>query len=180
MSRLAKKPILIEKGNTAVLDAGVILIKGSHGERKLKISPNVEIKIQDNLISVQTTNSSKQARADIGTTWSLVRNALEGVSRGFKKVLEIEGIGFKANLEGKKLVLSLGFSHPVNFETPEGIDIKVEKNQITITGIDKEKVGQAAAKIRAFKKPEPYKGKGIRYQGEVVRRKTGKKATATT
>lgn len=182
MSRLAKKPIPIEPGVTASLAGDVLFLKGPKGEKSLKVLPFVEIKIQDGQIQVQskTSQTLKQARANLGTMWSLIRNAVIGVSHEFTKILEIEGIGYRANLEGQALVLSLGFVNLVRYLPPDGISITVKKNTITISGIDKEQVGQAAAKIRSFKKPEPYKGKGIRYQGEVIRRKAGKKAVASS
>lgn len=179
MSRLAKKPISIDPGLSVVKDGGFLQFKGPKGELRVRILPMVDVEINENSISVTTQKSLKQARSNLGTLASLIRNSLEGVKSGFSKVLEIEGVGFRATMEGKTLVLSLGFVNPIRFDTPEGITIEVEKNQIRISGIDKEKVGQAAAEIRAFKKPEPYKGKGIRYQDEVIRRKSGKKAVAS-
>ena len=180
MSRLAKKPIPINPGITVTKDADFLLFKGPKGEKKVKILPYIDIEIADNSLKVNSSKTVKQARANLGTMWSLIKNALIGVAESFSKVLEIEGIGFRASLEGTTLVLALGFVNPVKFNPPSGISIKVEKNQITISGVDKEVVGQVAAQIRAFKKPEPYKGKGIHYQGEVIRRKAGKKATTTS
>jgi len=179
MSRLAKKPIILEPGVSVAQNAGVLSFKGPKGEKDVKILPHIEVEINDKNLMVKSNKSVKQARANLGTTWSLIRNAVIGVSQQFSKVLEIEGIGYRATLEGATLVLALGFVNPVRYNPPQGIAIKVEKNQITVSGVDKEMVGQAAAQIRAFKKPEPYKGKGIHYQGEVVRRKAGKKATAS-
>lgn len=180
MSRLAKKPVLILSGVTVIKDGHLLVIKGPLGEKKLKILPFIDADLQKNEVYIHTQSNTKQAQANIGTMWSLLRNAVSGVSSGFSKVLEIEGIGFKANLEGKTLVLSLGFVNPIRYPSPDGILINVEKNQIKISGIDKELVGRVAAEIRNFKKPEPYKGKGIHYQGEVIRRKAGKKAATTT
>ncbi|MEK7181145.1 MAG: 50S ribosomal protein L6 [Patescibacteria group bacterium] len=179
MSRLAKKPIIIEPGVSVVQDAGVLSFKGPKGEKTIKILPHIEVEIGDKNLMVKSNKSVKQARANLGTMWSLIRNAIMGVSQQFSKILEIEGIGYRASLEGTTLVLTLGFVNPIRFDPPQGISIKVEKNQITVSGVDKEVVGQAAAQIRAFKKPEPYKGKGIHYKGEVIRRKAGKKATAS-
>ena len=127
---------------------------------------------------VKSDGDFKQARANCGTMWSLIRNAVQGVASGFSRSLEIEGVGYRAVLEGKELVLYLGYTQPVRLAPPVGVVIEVEKNTIKISGVDKELVNRTAAKIRAFRKPEPYKGKGIRYQGEVVRRKAGKKAAA--
>lgn len=179
MSRLAKKPIILEPGVFVVQNAGVLSFKGPKGEKAVKILPHIEVEINDKNLMVKSNKSVKQARANLGTTWSLIKNAVIGVSQQFFKVLEIEGIGFRAALEGATLVLTLGFVNPIRFNPPQGISIKVEKNRITVSGVDKEVVGQVAAQIRAFKKPEPYKGKGIHYQGEVIRRKAGKKATAS-
>ena len=179
MSRLAKKPIILEPGVSINQNAGILSFKGPKGEKKVKILPFIEIEIAGNNLKVNSSKSVKQARANLGTMWSLIKNAIIGVSEGFSRILEIEGIGYRATLEGTTLVLALGFVNPVKFNPPQGISIKVEKNQITVSGVDKEIVGQVAAQIRAFKKPEPYKGKGIHYQGEVIRRKAGKKATAT-
>jgi large subunit ribosomal protein L6 len=179
MSRLAKKTISIEQGVTIIQDVNTLTFRGPKGEKRLSILPYVNILIKDGALSVTSDKNMKQAKANTGTMWSLIRNAQEGVNHGFRKILEIEGIGYRANLEGKTLVLSLGYVNPVRVEPPEGILISVEKNQVTITGFDKELVGQVAAHIRALKKPEPYKGKGIHYQGEIIRRKAGKKATTT-
>ncbi|MEK9172992.1 MAG: 50S ribosomal protein L6 [Patescibacteria group bacterium] len=179
MSRLAKKSIEIKPGVTLVEDGGFLVFKGPKGEHKVKVLPFVNVAVKDAAISVTTSKTMKQARANVGTMWSITRNAIEGVSEGFKKVLEIEGIGFKAIMDGKTLVLSLGFVNPIRVEPPKDITVGVEKNTILVSGIDKELVGRIAAEIRALKKPEPYKGKGIHYQGEVIRRKAGKKATAT-
>ncbi len=179
MSRLAKKPIELKSGVSLVEDGGFLIFKGPKGEHQVRVLPFINVTVNGATVSVTTDKTMKQARANVGTMWSLIRNAVEGVSEGFKKVLEIEGIGFKANMDGKTLVLSLGFVNPVRVEPPKDIAVSVEKNTILISGIDKELVGRIAAQIRALKKPEPYKGKGIRYQGEVIRRKAGKKATAT-
>jgi len=175
MSRLAKKPIKFPEGVSVKEDAGVLFFKGPKGELKVSVLPFTKVKIEDGSAEVSTLNNVRQARANIGTMWSLFKNAADGVSAGFSKVLQIEGIGYKAALEGKNLMLSLGYVKPVKFEIPEGILITVEKNIVTISGMDKQMVGEAAANIRALKKPEPYKGKGIRYKDEVIIRKAGKK-----
>ncbi len=179
MSRLARKPIVID-GATIIQKDGALSFKGPKGERQIKVLPYTQVTISGQSLNVTTEKSLRQARANVGTMWALVRNALEGVTKGFFKVLEIEGVGYRAAIEDKTLVLSLGFVNPIRFESPSGITLTVEKNQITVSGIDKELVGQVAAEIRAFKKPEPYKGKGIRYQNEVIRRKAGKKAVASS
>ncbi|MEE8131687.1 MAG: 50S ribosomal protein L6, partial [Candidatus Paceibacterota bacterium] len=140
----------------------------------------IKIEIKDNQIFFTPQNTSKQARANWGTVRSLVQNAVLGVSEGFTKVLEIEGVGYRAETQGNDLVLNVDLSHPIKISPPEGIKISTEKNTIKVFGIDKALVGGIAAKIRSVKKPEPYKGKGIRYQGEVIRRKAGKKVAGTT
>jgi len=142
---------------------------------EIKILPFIDVKIGSDGIGVTTSKKTMQSAANVGTMWSLIRNAVIGVSEGYSKVLEVEGVGFRVALDGKTLVLNVGFSHPVKLSTPEEIEVKVEKNAITVSGINKERVGQFAAIIRKVKKPEPYKGKGIRYRGEMVRRKAGKK-----
>ncbi len=179
MSRLAKKPIKLPEGVTVKEDAGVLFFKGPKGELNVPILPFIKVKTEGDSAEVFIANNVRQARSNVGTMWSLFKNASDGVSIGFSKVLQIEGIGYKAVLEGKNLMLSLGYVKPVKFEIPEGISITVEKNIVTVSGIDKQLVGETAAKIRKLKKPEPYKGKGIRYKDEIVRRKAGKKvATA--
>ena len=164
MSRLSKKPVKLAEGVTVKEEPGFLFFKGPKGELKVSVLPFTKVKIEDGLAQISTDNSVRQARANSGTMWSLVKNASDGVSGGFSKVLQIEGIGYKANLDGKNLMLSLGYVHPVKFEIPEGVSVSVDKNIVTISGIDKQLVGETAAKIREFKKPEPYKGKGIRYQ----------------
>jgi large subunit ribosomal protein L6 len=177
MSRLIKKPIIIESGATLTQSGDVLTVKGPKGELTVKIPHGVEAKVEGANMTVTSAQNGSSAFA--GTFYSLTRNAITGVTAGFMKVLEIEGVGYRAMLEGKTLVLHLGYAQPVKLPVPEGVAIAVEKNTIKVSGIDKEAVGQAAAEIRALKKPEPYKGKGIHYQGEVIRRKVGKKAGAT-
>ena len=179
MSRLAKQPITVPEGVTASMKDGVFVCKGPKGELNVPVLPYVEVSVNGSSVAVSGRGEERQASANSGTTWALIRNAVCGVTEGFSKKLEIEGVGYRAALEGKTLVLSLGFSHPVRYNPPEDIAIEVLKNVITISGSNKEKVGQAAAEIRSFRKPEPYKGKGIKYEGEVIRRKVGKKAGAT-
>ena len=180
MSRLAKKPVILPENVTLKEDAGVLFFKGPKGEFNVPVLPFIKLKIDGSSAEISTAINARQARANSGTMWSLIKNAAEGVSTGFAKVLQIEGIGYRAALEGKNLMLSLGYVQPIKFEIPEGISITIEKNIVTISGINKQLVGEVAAKIRELKKPEPYKGKGIRYQNEIVRRKAGKKvATAT-
>lgn len=177
MSRLIKKPITIASGATLTKNGNVLNVKGPKGELKVIIPAGVEPKIEGTNFSVESKDLDNSAFA--GTFYSLVKNAIIGVTDGFVKILEIEGVGYRAAIEGKTLVLHLGYAQPVKLPVPEGIAVVVEKSTIKVSGIDKESVGQAAAEIRALKKPEPYKGKGIHYQGEVIRRKVGKKAGAT-
>ena len=179
MSRLAKKPLKVPAGVVLSPADLRLSVKGPKGELFVQLPRTIEVGIGSGSVSVKMVSSVNQARADAGTVWSLIKSAMEGVENGFRKVLEIEGVGYRASMEGNVLVLSLGYVHPVRYEVPAGVQVSVEKNTISVNGIDKQLVGQVAAKIRAFKKPEPYKGKGIRYQGEIVRRKVGKKAAAT-
>lgn len=176
MSRIGKKPIEIPSGVTVTIDQHTVSVKGPKGETRLDIHPKMEVKREDNRIVVERTSENRIYRSLHGLTRSLILNMIIGVTKGFEKSLDISGIGYKAILQGKKLVFTLGYSHPVNFELPEGIEASVDpkQTQITIKGIDKYKVGQVAANIRGLKKPEPYKGKGIMYTGERIRRKVGK------
>lgn len=180
MSRLARQPIPIATGLSVQEKDGRIVIKGPKGEMAVPILPHITVKIEPEGVRVATAETTKQAVSNTGTMWSLIQNAAHGVSEGFSKILEIEGVGYKAALEGKTVVLSLGYSQPIRYEPAEGITVVIDKNTITISGINKEVVGQTAAEIRAYRKPEPYKGKGIHYRGEVIRRKIGKKAAAAT
>jgi large subunit ribosomal protein L6 len=175
MSRIGKlKTEIPEKTEVNITD-GVLTVKGPLGELKRKIRPEVEIKIDGNMVEVNPKDESVFARSLWGTFSSHISNMISGVNKPFEKKLIVEGVGFKSEVKGKDLVLSLGFSHSVVVPIPEDLTVTAEKNVITISGIDKEKVGSFTADIRANKKPEPYKGKGIRYEKEVVRRKQGKK-----
>lgn len=176
MSRLGKQPIALPSGVEANFNEGVLTVKGPKGSLERKIKKAVSIELADNTVTVAPANESDEARALWGTYASHVHNMITGVTEGFNKVLEIEGVGYRAEIKGNSVVLNVGFSHPVELEFPEGVTATVEKNAITISGIDKEIVGQYAANIRKVRKPEPYKGKGIRYQGEYIIRKQGKKA----
>jgi len=180
MSKIGKKPIIIPKTVNVEINDGVLKAKGKNGEITLKILPFVKLELKDGVISVNIENNSRVAGTNWGTMRSLIQNAIIGVENGFSKILEIEGVGYKAAMEGDNLILNIGFSHQVKIAPPSGIKILVEKNTIKLSGIDKFLVGETAAKIRAMKKPEPYKGKGIRYQGEIIRRKEGKKAASAT
>jgi large subunit ribosomal protein L6 len=179
MSRLIKKPIKIVSGVTVAQAAGIIIFKGPKGEDKVKLPHGVNVAVKGEDILVESTDKER-GTADAGTVWALIKNAIEGVTAGFVKVLEIEGVGYRAVMEGKDLMLHLGYALPVRVKVPAGAAIAIEKNILKISGIEKELVGRFAAEIRALKKPEPYKGKGIHYQGEVIRRKVGKKAGATS
>lgn len=178
MSRLARKPFKLPEGVTMSEDSGRITAKGPKGTLVIPMLQQVSIKIENGEVKVSNTGNSKQSSANTGTMFSLLKNASEGVSAGFIKQLEIEGVGFKAAMEGNTIVLSLGFVNPIKLPAPEGITISVEKSVIKVSGMDKGLVGQVAAEIRSYKKPEPYKGKGIHYVGEVIQRKVGKKAGA--
>jgi large subunit ribosomal protein L6 len=177
MSRLIKKPITIPAGVTLTATDGVLVVKGTKGENTILIPKDVVTKIEGENFWVSAAPGAK-SQAIQGTFWSLTRNAIEGVTEGFTKILELEGVGYRVLIEGKELVLFLGYALPVRVPIPSTVTIAVEKNTIKVTGINKDDVGRAAAEIRALKKPEPYKGKGIHYQGEVIRRKVGKRAGA--
>ena len=179
MSRIGKKPITIPAGTDVSVSSGEIIVKGKGGTLKRPVHSAVSVSAQGGTVTVSTASQTRLSRALWGTYASHVRNMIAGVNNPFVKKLQIEGIGFKSELSGKTLSFSLGFSHPVKITIPEGLAVSVEKNIITVSGADKEQVGQFAAAVRSQKKPEPYKGKGIRYEGEVVREKQGKKAAAT-
>lgn len=177
MSRLAKRAIPVPaKTEVQVSGDHSISVKGPKGTLTRVGSPYVSIVVGAEGVEVTKKDTSQEAQATVGTYASHVRNMIEGVNTGFTKKLLIEGVGFKWDVQGKTLNLSLGFSHPVKMNIPEGLTVTVEKGALLIAGFDKEMVGQFAANVRALKKPEPYKGKGIRYEGEVIRRKQGKKA----
>ena len=179
MSRIGKKTILVPQGVTVAVDGLLISIKGPKGELKRTINHEMNVIVEGNTITILPKNETKQSPALWGLTRTLIANMVEGVSRGYEKHLEFEGVGFRATADASSLGLQLGFSHPVKYPAPKGITFAVQKNLITITGIDKELVGEVAAQVRALKPPEPYKGKGIRYRGEVIRRKAGKKTVAS-
>lgn len=179
MSRVGKKPILIPEGVEVKIEGQRVFVKGPKGELQREIRPEIKVEIKDGEVILTPQIESKKTPAFWGLSRVLISNMISGVKEGYEKKLEIIGVGFKAVLEGQDLTLNLGFSHPVKVKAPEGIKFSIEKNMITVSGIDKELVAQAAANIRKEKKPEPYKGKGIRYLGEQIRRKVGKKAVAT-
>ena len=176
MSRVGKNPVVIPDGVTLTHDGSTLIVKGKRGELSFLTSKDVETIIADNEVMVKPASTSARSRSMWGTTRSVIQNMVTGVSEGFTRVLEIQGVGYKAQAQGKKLVLSLGFSHDVNYPIPKGIEIKTpQPTQIEITGPDKQKVGQVASEIRSYRPPEPYKGKGVRYAGEYILRKEGKK-----
>jgi|SRR3989338_2659806 len=176
MSRIGKQAVQIPSGTDVSVQAGEIVVKGKGGTLKRLLHPAIHITVADGSVSVRPAREDRFARALWGTYAAHVRNMIEGVNQPFAKKLLIEGIGFRAEVAGKSLKLMVGFSHPVLVQIPEGIAVSVDKNVIAVSGANKEQVGQFAASVRAVRKPEPYKGKGIRYEGEVVRRKQGKKA----
>jgi large subunit ribosomal protein L6 len=175
MSRIGKQPIQIPNGVKIIINEKAVMLEGPKGKLSLQLPYGITAEQSENKILIKRLSDTKDFRMKHGLIRSLTNNMVKGVVEGFTKELEIQGVGFKAQISGKKLVLNLGFSHPVEFEIPDGISIQVPKpTQITIQGIDKQIVGEVSAKIRAFYKPEPYKGKGIRYSGEHVRKKAGK------
>ena len=176
MSRIGKRPVALPAGVTATTEGSTLSVKGPKGTLSLQMRDEISYDISEDGISVQPGNDTKQARAFWGMQRTLVQNLVTGVSEGFTKVLEITGVGYRAQAQGRNLRLQLGYSHDVNFPVPEGVDVKTpDQNTVEITGIDKQKVGQVAAEIRRWRKPEPYKGKGIKYRGEYIFRKEGKK-----
>jgi len=175
MTRIGKQPIVIPKGVDVKIDNQRVVVKGPKGVLERDFHGRISFERNDNIIKAIVKNpEEKRSRELWGLSRVLLYNMIEGVTKGFSKQLEINGVGYRASVAGKKLTLSVGYSHPVEFDIPEEIEIKVEKNIITVAGIDKQLVGQAAAQIREIKKPEPYKGKGIKYIDEVIRRKAGK------
>jgi len=178
MSRVGKVPVSCPKDVKVAVENGTVRVEGPKGKLSLDIPQGVKVEQQDNLLVVTRISDVKQFRSSHGTVRALLANMVEGVTKGHKKDLEIQGVGFRAQLQGNKLTISLGFSHPVEFEVPAEVKVSVpQPTAISIEGIDKTLVGAVAAKIRDLKRPEPYKGKGIRYAGEVVRRKQGKSVT---
>jgi len=176
MSRIGKKPVAIPSGVTANVAGQTISIKGPKGTLQLAFNDDVAVKMEGGTVQIDPANDSKRARAMWGTVRALLANVVNGVTKGFERRLEITGVGYRAAVQGKNLQLQLGYSHEVNYPIPEGIAIATPKpTEIVVTGIDKQKVGQVAAEIRGYRPPEPYKGKGIKYAGEYIFRKEGKK-----
>jgi len=176
MSRVAKSPVSLPSGVTVDLKDQLVSIKGGKGSLQQEIHPSVEVKIEDNQIMFAAKEGKANGDALAGTMRSLVNNMVEGVANGFEKKLQLVGVGYRAKASGKTLDLTLGFSHPVNFKIPEGITIETPSNtEVIVKGIDKQLIGQVAANIRAYRPPEPYKGKGVKYADEIIRRKEAKK-----
>ncbi|USK34034.1 50S ribosomal protein L6 [Bacillus sp. F19] len=177
MSRIGKKPLEIPAGVTVAINESTVTVKGPKGELTRTFNSDINVKVEDNVLTVTRPSDQKEHRALHGTTRSLLGNMVEGVSKGFEKGLELVGVGYRATKSGNKLVLAVGYSHPVEIVPEQGIEIEVPTNtKIIVKGTDKERVGAIASNIRAIRPPEPYKGKGIRYEGEYVRRKEGKTA----
>ena len=175
MSRIGKQPISIPSGVELKVDGRKITVKGGKGELSWEVPISLELDVKDGTVEVVRKSTEKFARAMHGTARSLISNMIEGVDKGYTRELEIQGVGFKAAVQGKVLVLNLGYSHPINHPIPDGIEVKVDGNtKVAISGYDKQVVGQMAAAVRSYYKAEPYKGKGVRYKGENVRRKVGK------
>lgn len=178
MSRIGKKPVLIEGGAEVTLSANIVTVKGPKGTLSFAHRDEVKVTVAGKEVLVEKMGQSKLASALWGTTAKMIANMIEGTTKGFQKQLELNGVGFRMSIAGKKINLALGFSHPVEMIIPEGIEAKIEANVLTISGIDRQKVGQFISEIRDLKPVEPYKGKGFKYVGEIVRRKEGKKASA--
>lgn len=176
MSRIAKKPVAVPAGVEVTVADGSVRVKGKRGALTAALSAQVEVGREDGQLTFAPRSSSRQARALAGTMRSLVDNMVTGVSDGFEKHLELQGVGYRAQAQGRRLNLQLGYSHPIDYSLPDGIEVETaSQTQIVVKGADKQLVGQVAAEIRGFRPPEPYKGKGVRYAGERVRRKEGKK-----
>jgi len=175
MSRVGRKPITVPEKVKLNLKANLLSVEGPKGKLSLTVHPRMKVDVTEKEVTVKRPTNTRQDRSLHGLTRALIQNTVLGVSEGFSKSLKIEGVGFRAQLKGKTLVLSLGYSHPINYAVPEGVEVKVgQQNTLTVSGINKKEVGQVAADIRRFYEPEPYGGKGVRYADEVVRRKQGK------
>jgi len=175
MSRIGKQPVTLPEGVSASLEGGVMTLKGSQGELSLKIPATVSVSQEGQVLTVNRLGDDKQSRSDHGTIRALLQNMSVGVKDGYSRELEIQGVGFRATLSGQNLTMNVGYSHPVEYTVPDGITLTVtDGTQLKVSGIDKQLVGQVSARIRAFCPPEPYKGKGVRYKDERVRRKAGK------
>ena len=184
MSRVGKKPISLPKGVEVRLDGAEIVVKGPKGQVTTPLVEGISMDVDNGTITLARKDEQRQSRANHGLVRALLANGIKGVSEGFRRELEVIGVGYRAEVKGREVVFQIGYSHPINFKIPEGIDVSIEKAklgssaqvQVNITGVDKQKVGQTAAEIRSLRKPDPYKGKGIKYMEEVIRRKAGKAA----
>jgi large subunit ribosomal protein L6 len=177
MSRIGKKVINLPKGVDVRQEGSMLVVKGPKGTLQTPLAPGISMKLEGAELSLLRADEERQTRAFHGLTRALLANSVAGVTEGFKKELDIVGVGYRAEVKGKEVVFQLGYSHPINFAIPEGIEIAVDKGgHVVVTGIDKQKVGQTAAEIRSLRMPDPYKGKGIKYTGELIRRKAGKAA----
>jgi large subunit ribosomal protein L6 len=174
MSRIGKRPIPIPKDVEIKIEGDLLHVKGPKGELRRRVHPNISIRKDADHISLLTADESRESRSLHGLFGALIYNMVIGVTKGFEKVLEIVGVGYRAELKGRTAVFNLGYSHPINFQLPDGIDANIEKSRIVLSGIDKELLGMTAAKIRGLRAPEPYKGKGIKYADEIIRKKAGK------
>ena len=179
MSRIGKKPVAIPKGVTITIKDGTVSVKGPKGELKEPIPHGVAVKLEGDKVISTRTDDSRVNRAKHGLIRALVANMVRGVTQGFKRELEINGVGYKAEVKGKSVTFTLGYSHVIDFPLPQGIEAKVEKNRVALSGVDRELLGQVAAKVRGLRPPEPYKGKGIKYLEERIRRKVGKTGAGT-
>ena len=177
MSRIGRQPITVPAGVTVTVEGTRVAVQGPKGQQELTLLPGIAAEQQDGVLVIKKAAENPDTQKAFGLMRTLVNNMLVGVSSGFERQLEINGVGFRANVAGNTINLSLGFSHPIIFQLPDGVEAKVERNVITVSGADKQMVGQVAANLRALKKPEPYKGKGIKYVEERIRRKAGKTAT---
>ena len=180
MSRIGNKNIEIPEKVTVEISSDIAMVKGPKGSLEIPFNSELRVKVDESLLSVKRPSDSRTHKSLHGTTRQLIANAISGVSEGFQKELEIRGVGYQANMDGKYLVLQLGYSHDIFFEPPSGIEIKTNKTEVIVSGINKQLVGEVSAKIRSFRKPEPYKGKGIRYKNEYVRSKQGKTVGGAT
>ena len=180
MSRIGNKNIEIPEKVTVEISSEIAMVKGPKGSLEIPFNSELSVNVDENLLSVKRSSDSRTHKSLHGTTRQLIANAISGVSEGFQKELEIRGVGYQANMEGNYLVLQLGYSHDIFFEPPSGIEIKTNKTEVIVSGINKQLVGEVSAKIRSFRKPEPYKGKGIRYKDEYVRSKQGKTVGGAT
>lgn len=178
MSRIGKKPVQLPKGVSVTVKDGRVVVRGPKGELVRQVPEHVDVKATAEVVQVTRRSDAKDARACHGLMRALVNNMVTGVTRGYERKLEINGVGYRAEVTGQKITLALGFSHPVVYDLPPGVSAKVEKNVVVVQGIDRQLVGQTASKVRSFRPPEPYQGKGVKYVEEVIRRKVGKTGAA--